>query len=80
MGELNNVSRQQLYQNVKLAVSAKEKVDLLTDLIFKILVNDIHTMEQKINSLEAFKYKSIGIFTGIVFIATTFVGLIIKFL
>jgi hypothetical protein len=38
------------------------KVDLLADLIYKLIINDIHTLQCEVKELQKFQWKCIGAF------------------
>jgi len=69
MKNLSGISNQQLYENVKSAASIKGKVDLLSDLIFKVIINDIHALERKVDKI---------LFTLITITSGAIIGLLIK--
>jgi len=65
-----------IMESIKSASSAEAKVDALADLVYKIIINDLHCLEQRVAKNEAFRWQ-IG---GIVAAATAAVQILIKIL
>lgn len=48
----NKTDHQAIYENIRQATSAKAKADFLADLIFKVVMNDINHVEEKIEKVD----------------------------
>ena len=67
-----------LFHAIKEASSADAKVDALADLVYKIVINDLKTLEERVSKLESFMWKCVGVISAVVVVANILARVFIK--